>query len=883
MPGSLDVPRPTLRTFVLGSLLLAAGLLVPGRAGAADAYRLGDAVRPSFQSVQLRLDADADDYSGSTVIEVDVRQATREIRLHAEEMQLQQVTLTSKAGAAIPVTHAVGEHAILTLTAAQQLAPGAYTIRIDFTNDFGTKAVGLYRMEQDGQGYAFTQFEADDAREAFPCFDEPSFKQPWQLTIEVPEAHTAVTNTPVDKESVENGWRRIAFARSKPLPTYLVAIASGRLEKVPIPGLGVPGNVVTIKGQSHLAGLAVETTPPILKALEQYFDSSYPYEKLDLIAIPEYWPGAMENPGAITYAARILLVDPKVASVVQKRTLASVTAHELAHMWFGDVVTMKWWDDLWLNEAFADWMGDKITQHVYPQYNLELNELQSVMDVMVGDARPSAQAIRRRVEATGNLMENIGTQYNKGKGVLAMFEQWIGTETFRQGVLKHIEANAWGNATGDDFWAALASVSRQDFPAAMATFIEQPGVPLVSVELTSGNQVRLQQQRFANFGVEQPAQHTWKIPVAIKYSEAGKIHVQSVLLEEKTQTVTLDARGRPDWILPNADQRGYYRWSASDEIVADLARNAGQVMNERERVGFIGNLSALLDAGEISGDEYLFALGEFADDPQPAVVAALVSALGKVRLAFVPLELRESFALYVQRTLGPALERFGMQSKPGEDESVAIFRPQLLRWLGDEGRDAVILEQCEDMARSYMLDPSSIDPSLAGVALDLAAFRGNRELFDEYKTRFETAKVPADRNRYLSGLGSFRDPALVQEALVYATTGPLRANELFSIPRSIMSNPTNTDMMWQWFTQHYDFFAGRLPETSMGFMPFMASGCSAERLEAAKVFFAEPEHKAPGTETNLAKVGDAVRDCVSLREREGAAVASYLNTMVGER
>lgn len=882
--GSVAMHAQPYPIAILRAALLTCSILVctARSAPTEDSYRLGDTVFPTFQTVELLVDAGETHYTGRVVVQLDVRRATNTIRMHAEDMQIGSVSLSGPDGQ-IPVLFAMGKHAILTLNTDHELAPGAYRLEIAFTNDFGTKAVGLYRMEQDGQGYVFTQFEADDAREAFPCFDEPGFKHPWQLTVTVPEAHTAVTNTPVEKETIIDGQRQIVFAKTRPLPAYLVAIAAGPLERVPMTGLGVPGNIVTIRGQSPLAGLAAETTPPVLRALEAYFNSTYPYEKLDLIAIPEYWPGAMEHPGAVTFSANILLVDPKVASVSQKRTLAQVTAHELAHMWFGNVVTMKWWEDLWLNEAFADWMGDKITHQVFPQYNIDVTELQSVMNVMAGDARPSAQAIRRPIDSVDNLMENIGTQYNKGKAVLAMFEQWLGTENFRKGVLDYIATNQWGNATADDFWTALARTSDLGFPEAMATFIEQPGLPLVSVESIGGNQVRLQQQRFANYGVVQPEQYSWKIPVTLKYSEEGTVRLQTVMLEQPTQTLTLDCRGKPDWILPNADQRGYFRWTAPDEAVADLARNASEILNERERVGFIGNLSALLDAGEISGGEYLFALGEFADDSKPMVIAALLSALSKVHGAFVPLELEDSFAHYVRQTLGPALERFGIEARAGEDEEVALFRPRLLSWLGEEGQDKRILELCEDMAHSYMRDPTSVDPSLASVALSLAAIRGDRELFEEYRQRFEKATVPADRNRYLGAMGSFRDPAIVQEALQYSLEGPLRPNEIFAIPASIRSEPAYEDMMWAWFQDQYDFFAGRLPEMFLGFMPYMAGGCSAERLEEARVFFSQDGHVAPGTQTNLAKVSDQVHDCVTLRQREGAAVAAYLNNLVGTR
>jgi alanyl aminopeptidase len=862
--------------------LLAASLILDALpASARTDERLGTQVVPTFQFVSLRIDADQTDYTGSTRIEIHVAETTDTFRLHAEEMTIVDIKLTGSVGS-VPVRHAPGENAKLNIHADAPLAPGDYTLDIEFSNDFGTRALGLYRMEHEGQGYVFTQFEIDEAREAFPCWDEPSFKIEWQLALEVPEEHISITNTPVEGESVADGWRRVLYQRSKPMPSYLVAIAAGPLETVAIPGMDIPGNVVTVKGQSRLAQAAIDYTPRCLSALEEWFGSSYPYAKLDLIAIPEYAFGAMENPGAVTYTAGLLLIDPNAASVGQRRNLASVTMHELAHMWFGDLVTMEWWDDLWLNESFADWLADKVTHEVFPEFNVEVSELQGSLHVMVGDARPSAQAIRRPIESTKRVMENLGPQYSKGKAVLAMFEQWMGPETFRAGVLDYINRHAWGNATASDLWAALSRASDDDIAAAMGSFIEQPGVPLVNVELEGGNQIRVSQQRFTNWGIEQE-EHTWKVPVVLRYSDGDATHTKSLLLDESSRVVSLDIPDKPAWVLPNSDQRGYYRWNVPADMLRVLATRSTELLSERERVGFVSNLAALLDAGAIAGDDYLVALSGFADDPRPMVVGSLLSGLAKVKVSFVPPGMEDPFAYFVRRTVTPAVERLGREARPGENEEIALVRPRLLSLLGDTGRDAVTLDYAEQLSRSYMEDPSSIDASLAGVSLQLAATRGDKELFDEYKSRFETTEIPAERWRYLGALGNFRDPELVEAAFQYALEGPLRSNELMSIPRGLMSHPPNRDLVLGWIMDNYDAITKRLPSVWLPFMPGLASGCSAERLATAQEFFSQPEHQVTGTDVTLEKVTDQVHDCVGLREREGDAVTAYLGRLVGER
>lgn len=855
---------------LLGSLFLSTHTV-----GAAT--RLGTDVVPRFQSVELRLDADEDDYTGSTRIELEVRAATDRFRLHAEDMTRQVLRLTGPDGN-VALTFEMLDGNIIEVTTRKPLTAGeAYTLDIEFSSPFNTQAIGLYRMEHGGAGYAFTQFEPDDARLAFPCWDEPSFKIPFQLTVTVPEHHIAVSNTPVEAETLADGWRTFRFATTPPLPSYLIALATGTLETVPMPGLGVPGRVVTVKGQSHLAGLAVEMAPPILHALETWFGRKYPYKKLDFIAIPEYWPGAMENPGAVTYADRILLVDPDAATIGARRRLASVIAHELAHMWFGDLVTMEWWDDLWLNESFADWMGDQIAHETFPSFRLDLSTLRAAQNIMSSDARPSTVPIRRPVESTDNLLQDVGLAYSKGKTVLNMFEAWVGPETFRRGVLAYIEANAWGNAEAQDLWGALDEASGKDLSTALASYIEQPGFPLITIAAVEEGKVRIRQERFRNDGVESD-NLVWKTPILLKYAGPDGIHTQSVMLDKQTQIVQLEGVSAPAWIYPNAGGSGYYRWSAPPDMLRLMSEEATAVLSAGERIEFLGNISALLDAGNIDGETYLATLKGFASDDEPLVASSLLGELGAVEMAFIPSELEGAFAAYVSETLGPALALVGMEPRPGEDETVGLLRPQLLNWLGAKAGDKKVLSFAATRTRAYLENPESLDPSLVGVVLRLAARQGDAALFDAFRRRFEAAAVPADRGRYLAALGSFQEEKLIKKALAYTLEGDLRANELFTIPGTVSGSPGGRDRIYQWTKENFDAIAKRLPPQFISFLPFVAGGCSSERLADARTFFSEPSRVAAGTESRLQRVAEQVEDCVRLRAREGAAVATYMSS-----
>jgi cytosol alanyl aminopeptidase len=857
-------------------LLLASSAPFPAVAAEEPDLRLGDDVLPTFEAIRLRIDPGQKEYSGAVAVDLTARRATGGFRLHARGQTLGRFVLT-RDGREVPLRYPPGEPGaggLLLVRTVEPLSPGPYHLEIEFTQAFNTRSVGLYRTEKDGRSYAFTQLEADDARRAFPCWDEPGVKIPYQLTVEVPAALQTVSNTPIEKETPSGAGKTVVFARTPPLPAYLLALAVGRFEFTPIPGLSVPGRIVTVPGQGRLAGAAVQAVPPLLAALERWFGRPYPFAKLDLVAAPEFWPGGMENPGAILFAEPILLLDAAATENERERE-ARVIAHELAHMWFGDLVTMRWWDDLWLNEAFADWMGDKITDQVFPRWRHGTAALAEINAIMAQDAHPSAGAMRRPVVDPDSQLQNAGVAYGKGKGVLAMFEAFLGPETFRRGVNEYLRENAWGNATAGDLWSTLGRTAGQDVGTSMATFLDQPGLPLVRVEALPGGRVALAQERFANAGSPAPPL-TWKIPVGLKYGDAQGVHTTTVLLTEARQTATLPGVSSPVWVMPNLDGAGYYRWSVPEAQLLALAENAPAHLDPRERVAFLNNFSALLSAGLVHGDTYFRVATTFTADPDPQVVGALLDRLTEQSRRLVPDAMAESFAAYVRRTFRPVLDRLGHTARPGEEPGVPGLRARLLRWLGEEGRDAEVLREATAAARRYLADPRGFDPDLVGVDLDLAVFHGDRALFDEVRRRFESARSPTERARYLRLLGHFRDPALQAEALRYSLTGPLQPTEILRLAGGVGGTEQGGDRAFDFLRDHYDQLVARVPPVVLPLLPGIIGGCSAERLARAEAFFAAPGHSVAGTERQLANAADQVHDCLRLREREGAAVAAYL-------
>ncbi len=876
------MPRPPL-PLLAAALLLAAAPWPPAPASAAEPPpgRLSHDVVPTFESVELDLNATKADYAGKVHIDLDVRRAVDRFRLHSEGSRLTSVILTAR-GHTIAVTPSEVSHGLWELRAAAPLPRGRAALDIAFTNDFDTHGSGLYRLESGGDWYSFTQFEATDAREAFPCFDEPEFKIPWQMTLVVPKASVAITNMPPLSEKSEGDSRRIVYRRTPPMPSYLLAVCTGPFETVDVPGTKIPTRIVVARGQTGLTGHARQVVGPLLAGLERYFGRPYPYDKLDLIAVPEYWYGAMENPGAIVFVDNLLLL-PEDAGVGQRRRLASVTCHEMAHMWFGDLVTMKWWDDLWLNESFATWMGNKVVDEVYPDLQTGLNSMDGVDRAKQTDAGGATRAMRKPVDVADNLDQLADAlAYNKGHAVLMMFEQWLTPEVFQKGVRLYIRQNAWKNAEAADLWNALSRVSGKDVGGAMATFLNQPGVPLVTVEPGEGAAVTLTQRRFTHAGVEtKPG--LWKIPVTLRYSDGGPSHTTTVLLDRPSMTVTLPGVTKTAWIFPNAGGVGYYRWLLPPAALDALVANAGAGLDVAERRGMVSDLLALFEGGEVDADRFLAALGRCGADPDPVVIGEVLDVLQTVRQRFWSPDMDRPLAAYVRATLRPAVERFGYERRPGDPESVRNLRPQLLEHMADAGHDVVALAQGEALTDAFFQDEDLVDPSMLDVALRVAAIRGDRGRYDAYRERFETTRLPTERAALLSAMARFGDDAIERDALAYALDGPLRAQELSHFLRTMATDPARRAMLFDWIRDHYDAVVARIPDIQRTRITNLMNGCSQERLDAIETFYAQPGHRPIGIEVALDKLRARFTECMALRARDGAAVKAYLDSHMAAR
>ncbi len=880
------MPRP-LRRFTLLLSLLLTGVVARADDATKDLFtvdhlRLTHDVVPVAQSVELTLDPAKEDYSGRTIIDLFAPAPFTSFRLHALGPVVATATLTDPAGHATPLTATVKqpEPALVTLTAPAPLPAGNYRLTIEFNAKYKHDGLGLYKTISRGESYLFSQFEDRHARECFPCWDEPAFKINWQLTLKVPAALAVVSNAAVASETREGDWKTIAYGRTPPMPAYLVALAVGPLEFVPVPGLSVPGSIVTPKGQAGLAAEAVRLAPPLLARLEDYFGIPYPYAKLDQIAVPEYVYGAMENAGLITYTDRLLLMDPEKPSFTTRRRLANVMAHEMSHMWFGDLVTMAWWDDVWLNESFADWICARVVEQQFPEFRIQIQQSKEIKGAMRTDALPSVTAIRRHLTAADDpslLFDELS--YSKGKGILAMVEDWIGPAQFRAAMHNYFLKHSWGNTVAGDLWDVFSASSGENIAQMLSSFIERPGIPLVTFALEPGG-LRISQRRFHNLGDPQ-LPGAWQVPIVFLWSKDGQMHRERTLLTESTQVLNLPGLAQADWIYPNANEAGYYRWNLSPELNARLAGKS-VALSPIERVGLLDNTSALFSAGLIDGTDYLAYVTAFGRDQDPDVNTSIVTSIAGLRDSFITPATLPSFGAYRAAILRPILDRIGLQPGAGEPAHYGPLRNSLYIALGYETADPVVIAECRRLAALFLQDPKLVDAALRGTALGVTAYHGDAAFLASLQSTLEKAKTPIVRAAVISALGDFHDPALASQALVYSLTPALNSTEFLTVVFSMSGNPEMRTQATNWTIDHFDAIAAKAPPEYLARLINVAAAAEPEVFNQLKDFLLAPDRKTAFAAVNITKAAERLDLRQRLRSKEQANIEKYLQTYPGK-
>ena len=846
--------------------------------------RMGRAALPLRYALDLTIDPRTERFSGTTRIDVRLEAPTDTLELHGEDLDILAADAVVD-GDEREATAAPGENGGLALRFRAPLPAGEVTLRVVYEAPLPEVPDGLYRVKDGDAWYAFSQFQPLSARKAFPCFDQPEFKTPFTTTLRVPTGMVALSNSLETGRVTQGDLDVFTFAETRPLPTYLVAFGVGTFDIVEAPASALPGvplRLVATKGKGRLAGYALKRTPPILAALEAYFDRKYPFDKLDLVAVPNFSAGAMENVGLVTFRETLVLLDGDTAPASRKLWSQQVIAHELAHMWFGDLVTPRWWDDLWLNEAFATWMAQRVVHEVAPELEADLSAVAGTHWVMSLDAAKHARAIRQPIENGGDV-ENAfdGITYGKGAAVLRMLEAWMGDEVFRAGVRAHMSEHAYDVASTAELLAALSTASGHDVEQVARNFLDQPGTPLVSVQVACADDepatVTMTQRRYLHAGSDAPQGEPWRVPVCAHFAIGEEKHRQCWVLGERAKAVQLSEAGCPKWLHPNADQRGYYQWSVPAAALLGLTGAYRDRLSLVERVALVGQLRALLEAGELPTSAYLEALTGLASETHRLVLSNITGSLAQLHRTSVDDELVAPYRAFVTRLLGPHVERVGLLPKAGESVDVKLLRPSLLGTYAYVTRDPELLERARALADRFLDDGSAIPPEVVTMVLPMAAWAGDEALWTRLRGAVVAAKDPVTRVALIGALGAFEAPALRLRSLGLVLDGTLRAQDLRQLMRG-GGRPTR-DATWIWMTENYDAIVKVLGKSAAPKLPWTGAGfCSAEDRARVAAWFDDPARAPDGTARNLGLTLEGIDRCVRMRAQTRAPLAEWLRT-----
>jgi alanyl aminopeptidase len=863
--------------------------------------RLPPGVTPKSYRLELTVDPAQREFFGRARIAVRLEQPTRALVLHGRDLTVHTAALRGSAGTlwakarSRPAAGSKGIAEELVLVLERSAPAGDAEIDVEYRAPFSEGLRGLYRVKDGDRWFAFTQFEPNDARRAFPAFDEPAFKVPMELAVTVPNDLRAFANTPVARRLAhsQSGLITFEFAASPPLATYLVALAVGPLEALEGPREPVPIGLVTVPGKTRLGALALDEARVDLSTLSEYFDEPYPYAKLDLVAVPEFAAGAMENPGLVTFREELLLLDPAQASGGARRALAGVVAHELAHMWFGNLVTMYWWDDLWLNEAFATWMAAKVVDRHHPAYAAGLEALARKSAVMSVDALSSARKVRQPVRSTSEALEAFdGITYVKGMSILAMVESWIGQDAFQRALRSYIKRHRFANARARDLFVALSEASGHDVAAVLDGFVDQTGVPLLSVELDCGAErgkradvrLRLAQREYRPLGRSDAGDvKSWRFPACVHYDAPKGKGRQCALIDAPVVTLKLETERCPRWFWPNADQAGYFRTALPAPALLEHARYAARRLSEQERVGLVGDAWALVRSGDLPIDTYLELLTALRDEKSRVVWEQIAESLDHIDLALVGAELRPAFSAWVNRLVERRLRELSFEARPADGHDERLLRAVLLRVSGGLGRDEKTLERSAALARQWLDKAASIDADLARAALPLAARRNGAALFDELVARLRRATLPEERLIALAGLTGVSEPALVQRVLGFSLDGTIKLQDLRYVFGPLFGRPETRDAAYDWIKVHFDELKKKIPSfVLVRTSGVMASLCDSERVTEAERFLSPRLGGLEGAERQLSQAAESGRVCAALAARHRSDLQRALHASKGK-
>ena len=876
---------------VLARLAAAASIAVPALAALAQqpasgspvpppVFRLGDAAAPLDYDLHLAIDPAASTFSGAIRIHLRFNRETPVVWLDSTALDIDRAEVQQGARK-VDVRVVKGGEDFLGLAAAgAPFAPGEATVTIAYRGPLAPLATrGLFRQKEGDDWYVLSQFEAISARRAFPCFDEPHWKTPWRITIDAPAADVVTSNMPQESGSTiaqPAGWRRHVFEPTPPLPSYLVALAVGPFDTVNAGRVGAsrtPLGFVAPRARGTQVAAARESTPALLGILEDYFGTPFPFPKLDMVTIPATVSfGAMENAGMITFQENLLLARPYEETLAFRRRYASVAAHEMAHQWFGDFVTLAWWDDTWLNESFATWMAEKAVERYKPEWERGWWHGDGRRRALEADRLASARAIRNPVLAKTDIWGAFDRiTYDKGGEVLAMFESWLGPDRFRAGVRDYLARHAHGNTTASDFFDALARASANPAAAraAFTAFIEQPGAPQVDLSLRCEDEkpaIEATQHRFRPMG-SNAAEMQWTTPACLRYRSDGELHEQCLEVTNGTHRYALAAaKSCPDWLVGNAGGAGDWLPRYDEPLRARIVDHLAEVP-EAEAVAFAGDAALLARSGLLPIEEAIALVPPLLHHPSPAVRqggVALLDRLPDDRLTRPQLDAKLDV---VERELVPLATRVGWVPQPGDGEELRELRQALLPLAARYEKRDTLRMHARELALKWIARRDSVDAMMVEPVLIAAGRDADGPMYARLEAALLAARDRHDRRELLIGLAHVRDPVLRARMLSLALDERLDGREALELVQNALEDDDNRAAAFDFVRAHFDALVAKLPPETPGALATpLGELCTPEARATFVDFFRDRSPRFLGGPKRYTEALESIDLCIAARK-----------------
>jgi puromycin-sensitive aminopeptidase len=828
-------------------------------------FRLSKNVMPKRYDLRIDVDLENWRFDARETIELDVKEPTAEVILHSVDLDVRSATAHARGGVQNASVSYNREAETAVLRFPTELPAGDVRLDIDFQGEILQRLRGFYRSEKDGARYAATQFEAADARRAFPCFDEPEFKARFALTLVVPEDVVAISNgAEQETRAVAAGRKEVRFRETPPISSYLVAYLIGPFDATAVEytPTGVPVRVVLPRGMADKGVYARMAHARSLTYLEEYTGIPYPYAKVDAIGLPDFEAGAMENPGAITYRLTAIAADEERSSTHSLKGIFYTAAHELTHMWWGDLVTMAWWNDLWLNESFATFVGYKTVADLMPEWGLWRDFVATLARPFTLDALVSTHPISFEVKNAKQATERFDViTYWKGAGVVRMLEGFLGAETFRKGVHAYLDRYRQSNATADDFWRELSRASGRDVAEIANAWIREPGHPVVHVaaESDGGDLVlQLKQERFYADPAVAPtaAPQRWPVPLVLKCGRGNSNREERVIMSEPEMTLRLrDAA----WCFPNGGAAGFYRFTLDGQSLRELSANLQTSLEPHERLLLAGNQWALLKAGGISADQYFSLLKGYHQENDRAVVSTITEQLGWLCEHVINADSRSAFEHFVEAYYRPQLDAAGWEPKPGETADERLRRAAIIGALGRMARAKSVMQEARQRLERYFADTSSLDPNLVSTIAGIAALDGDRQLYERYLQRKRQATTdPEEEQRFLLALAAFERPEIIRTTLDVCVSDEVRAQDRTFLFAGLLGRQASRDAAWKFVRDRWEDLSRSMDPMLMQGLVRSLAQLTAEPL-AGEVNDFLPPRETPETRETIAQVIEQLR------------------------